>query len=206
MPALVAAIHPLPLVVQVVLNGLTKSYPQGAALPPIKAVTGLWLRVWPGECFGLLGVNGAGKSTTFKILTGEVAADTGDALIAHHSILTQLAAARQCLGYCPQHEALPAAMTGREVLTMYGRLRGMVGHDSAAADVDNLLEQLGLQELADVACGAYSGGNKRKLSVAVALVGGPPLVLLDEPSTVSEGRWWAAGTQGAKRWYDAYCK
>jgi ABC-type multidrug transport system ATPase subunit len=80
--------------------------------------------------------------------------------VAHHSILTQLAGARQRLGYCPQHEALPAAMTAREVLTMYGRLRGVVGRDVLAAQVDGLLQQLGLRAYADVACGAYSGGNK----------------------------------------------
>jgi ABC-type multidrug transport system ATPase subunit len=139
--------------------------------------------VWPGECFGLLGVNGAGKTSTFKILTGEVTPDSGDALVSHFSVLTQLASARQRLGYCPQFEALPGAMTGREVLTMYARLRGVSGAGRIAGEVQQLLQQLGLLQYADVACGAYSGGNKRKLSVAVALVGDPPLVLLDEPST-----------------------
>lgn len=170
-------------ITQVVLDGIHKRYAQGPGEPPVVAVRGLWLRVWPGECFGLLGVNGAGKTTTFKVLTGEVTPDAGDALVSHFSVLTQLAAARQRLGYCPQFEALPAAMTGREVLTMYARLRGMAGAVRIAAEVAQLLQQLGLVQYADVACGSYSGGNKRKLSVAVALVGGPPLVLLDEPST-----------------------
>jgi ABC-type multidrug transport system ATPase subunit len=137
----------------------------------------------PGECFGLLGVNGAGKTTTFKILTGEVTPDRGDAVIAQHSVLTQLSAARCRLGYCPQFEALPAAMTGREVLHMYARLRGVKGQGRVQRMAQQLLDELGLSVYADVVCGAYSGGNKRKLNVAVALVGGPPLVLLDEPST-----------------------
>jgi ABC-type multidrug transport system ATPase subunit len=124
-----------------------------------------------------------GKTTTFKVLTGEVAPDTGDAAIAGHSVLTELAAARRRLGYCPQFEALPAALTGREVLHMYAALRGVQGRQRIAAMVQQLLQKLGLREYADTVCGAYSGGNKRKLSVAVALVGGPPLVLLDEPST-----------------------
>lgn len=85
----------------------------------------LWCRIPPGECFGLLGVNGAGKTTTFKMLTGEVLPDSGDALIAGYSVLTQLQSARRRMGYCPQFEALPAAMTGREVLYMYARLRGV---------------------------------------------------------------------------------
>ncbi|WIA08739.1 hypothetical protein OEZ85_008162 [Tetradesmus obliquus] len=167
----------------VLLDGITKSYQQGYGLPPVAAISGLWLRVWPGECFGLLGVNGAGKTTTFKVLTGEVAPDSGDAAIAGHSVLTELAAARRRLGYCPQFEALPAALTGREVLHMYAALRGVQGRARIAAMAQQLLQELGLSQYADTVCGACSGGNKRKLSVAVALVGGPPLVLLDEPST-----------------------
>lgn len=128
-------------------------------------------------------MNGAGKTTTFKILTGEVTPDTGDALIAGHSVLTQRSAARRSLGYCPQFEALPSAMTGREVLHMYARLRGVRGRQRVQHMAQQLLDELGLAEYADVVCGTYSGGNKRKLNVAVALVGGPPLVLLDEPST-----------------------
>jgi ABC-type multidrug transport system ATPase subunit len=125
----------------------------------------------------------AGKTTTFKVLTGEVTPDSGDAAIAGHSVLTELATARRRLGYCPQFEALPAALTGREVLHMYAALRGVQGSRTIAAMAQQLLQELGLSQYADTVCGAYSGGNKRKLSVAVALVGGPPLVLLDEPST-----------------------
>ncbi|KAF8072728.1 Abca17 [Scenedesmus sp. PABB004] len=167
----------------VVLDGVTKSYPQGPGEPRLLAVAGLWLRVWPGECFGLLGVNGAGKTTTFKLLTGEAAPDAGNATIAGRSVLTQLAAARRCLGYCPQFEALPGAMTGREVLALYARLRGVAAAADVSAMADALLARLGLSAYGDTPCGALSGGSKRKLSVAVALVGGPPLVLLDEPST-----------------------
>ncbi|KAF5833387.1 hypothetical protein DUNSADRAFT_10319 [Dunaliella salina] len=91
----------------------------------VRALKGLWVHVMPGECFGLLGVNGAGKSTTFKILTGEILPDAGDARIAGHSILLALQQARQRLGYCPQADALPGDMTGREVLAMYARLQGL---------------------------------------------------------------------------------
>lgn len=129
------------------------------------------------------GVNGAGKTTTFKVLTGEMPPDTGDAVIATHSVLTQLSTARRNLGYCPQFDALPSAMTGREVLHMYARLRGVGSEERVQQMADQLLDELGLLDYAESVCGAYSGGNKRKLNVAVALVGCPPLVLLDEPST-----------------------
>lgn len=167
---------------QVLLQGVTKSYSQGFRRPPVHAVRGLSVGVRRNECFGLLGVNGAGKTTTFKMLTGEVLPDTGDAAIVGRSVLTELAAARQLVGYCPQFEALPGAMTGREVLFMYARLRG-VPESSIPAMSQHLLHRLGLARQADLACGTYSGGNKRKLSVAVSMVGAAPVVLMDEPSS-----------------------
>ncbi|KAG2483446.1 hypothetical protein HYH03_017700 [Edaphochlamys debaryana] len=166
----------------VLLQGVRKAYRQGLFRPPVPAVRGLWLGVPQGECFGLLGVNGAGKTTTFRILTGEVPPDAGDARVGGASVRTQRSAARRRLGYCPQFEALPGAMTGREVATMYARLRG-VPEPSVPALVADLLGRLGLERAADQACGGYSGGMKRKLGVAVALVGDPRVTALDEPST-----------------------
>ncbi|EFJ47840.1 hypothetical protein VOLCADRAFT_43193, partial [Volvox carteri f. nagariensis] len=148
----------------------------------VAAVRGLWVGVPAGECFGLLGANGAGKTTTFRMLTGEVMPDAGDARVAGFSVRKQLAAARRQLGYCPQFEALPGAMTGREVAAMYARLRG-VPEPYVAGLVSYLLKRLGLEGAADSPCGGYSGGMKRKLGVAVALVGDPRVCALDEPST-----------------------
>ncbi|BDA45751.1 probable ATP-binding cassette sub-family A member 3 [Coccomyxa sp. Obi] len=167
---------------QVLVAGLEKWYSRGTWQPPLRALSGLWLGVGEGECFGLLGVNGAGKTTAFRLLTGELRPDEGDAFVAGHSIRSQLAAARQQLGYCPQFSALPGALTGREVLRMYARLRG-VPSAHIERTVEDLLQRIDLAEYADRVCETYSGGNKRKLSVAVALVGGPAVVLLDEPST-----------------------
>ncbi|GAB4821282.1 hypothetical protein N2152v2_008328 [Parachlorella kessleri] len=165
----------------VLLDGVRKTYWRDGG-EPVRAVRGLWAGVAGGECFGLLGVNGAGKTTTFSMLTGEIMPDEGDAYLGGHSLLTQPAMARRSMGYCPQFSALPGQMTGREVLRMYGRLRGLP-EGSVGRVAQQLLQHLGLLQYADRACGTYSGGNKRKLSVAVSLVGGCPAVLMDEPST-----------------------
>jgi ABC-type multidrug transport system ATPase subunit len=146
------------------------------------AVGSLWLGAEEGECFGLLGVNGAGKTTAFRMVTGELYPDAGDVTVCGASIRHQRTAARQRLGYCPQYDALPGALTGREVLTMYARLRGVRPAD-VCNTVEELLQRLQLVQYADRVCDSYSGGTKRKLSVAVALVGQPPVVLMDEPST-----------------------
>lgn len=116
------------------------------------------------------------------MLTGQILPDQGEAWVAGQSVVLHRQAARQHMGYCPQFEALPGQMTGREVLTMYARLRG-AREGSIPGMVKHLVNKLGLVKHADVLVGNYSGGVKRKLSVAVALVGDPPVVLLDEPST-----------------------
>jgi LSD1 subclass zinc finger protein len=137
-------------------------------------------------------VNGAGKSTTFRMLTGEVAPSAGDALVRGRAggaagsepfnVVSQLPAVRQRLGLCPQDDGIAARLTGREHLCFYAAIRG-VPADAAAPLADALLSRLGLARWADRLAGTYSGGNKRKLSVAISLVGEPPLVLLDEPSS-----------------------
>ena len=114
---------------QVLLTNVRKSYyPRGPFGPPLRAVRGLWLGVQSGECFGLLGVNGAGKTSTFRVLTGEEAPDPdgGDAALGGASITTQRSVARRMLGYCPQFEGLPLALTGRELLSLYARCGGWV--------------------------------------------------------------------------------
>ncbi|XP_062988617.1 retinal-specific phospholipid-transporting ATPase ABCA4 [Elgaria multicarinata webbii] len=160
------------------LQKLTKIY-AGRHIP---AVDRLCVGIRPGECFGLLGVNGAGKTTTFKMLTGDTGVTSGDAVVAGHSILSQISGVHQNMGYCPQFDAIDDLLTGREHLCLYARLRGV-----PAAEVERVAEwgvqKLGLSTYADQLAGTYSGGNKRKLSTAIALIGSPPLVLLDEPTT-----------------------
>ncbi|CAC5380658.1 ABCA3 [Mytilus coruscus] len=135
-----------------------------------------------GECFGLLGVNGAGKTTTFKILTGDEVMSSGNAYLDGISVTENITEVRQRLGYCPQYDALIDQMTGRETLYMFARLRG-VQENVIPEVVGGLITSLLLQKHADKLVKAYSGGNKRKLSTAIALVGNPPIVFLDEPTT-----------------------
>ncbi|XP_066232841.1 retinal-specific phospholipid-transporting ATPase ABCA4 isoform X3 [Saccopteryx leptura] len=160
------------------LTELTKIY-SGASSP---VVNRLCVGVRPGECFGLLGVNGAGKTTTFKMLTGDTPVTSGDATVAGKSILTNISAVHQSMGYCPQFDAIDDLLTGREHLYLYARLRGV-----PAEEIERVanwsIQSLGLSLYADCLAGTYSGGNKRKLSTAIALIGCPPLVLLDEPTT-----------------------
>uniref|UniRef100_A0A8C8BMC0 P-type phospholipid transporter n=1 Tax=Otus sunia TaxID=257818 RepID=A0A8C8BMC0_9STRI len=154
------------------LKELTKIY-AGRQKP---AVDRLCVGVRPGECFGLLGVNGAGKTTTFKMLTGDTDVTSGDAVVAGNSILTHISNVHQNMGYCPQFDAIDDLLTGREHLYLYARLRGIPVAEWG-------IQKLGLPMYADHLAGTYSGGNKRKLSTAIALIGCPPLILLDEPTT-----------------------
>ncbi|XP_077550121.1 phospholipid-transporting ATPase ABCA1-like isoform X2 [Haemaphysalis longicornis] len=160
------------------VENLTKVYRAGQH----PAVNHLCVGVRPGECFGLLGVNGAGKTTTFKMLTGNTQVTEGNAYISGYSIRTQLDLARQNIGYCPQFDALDPLLTGWEHLEFYARLRGIP--DKYVQKVaDWGIRKLGLQRYAHRCAGTYSGGNKRKLNTAIALVSDPPLVFLDEPTT-----------------------
>uniref|UniRef100_A0AAY4BFC7 ABC transporter domain-containing protein n=1 Tax=Denticeps clupeoides TaxID=299321 RepID=A0AAY4BFC7_9TELE len=162
-----------------ILQELSKVYCGGQSL---LAVDRLSLAVSRGECFGLLGFNGAGKTTTFKMLTGDETVSAGDAYIDGYSILRDIKKVQQRIGYCPQFDAVLDHMTGRETLSMYARLRG-VPERYVAGCVDNVLRSLLLEPHADRLVRNYSGGNKRKLSAGIALIGGPPVIFLDEPST-----------------------
>ncbi|XP_009332142.1 PREDICTED: retinal-specific ATP-binding cassette transporter [Pygoscelis adeliae] len=161
-----------------VLRELTKIY-AGRHKP---AVDRLCVGIRPGECFGLLGVNGAGKTTTFKMLTGDTDVTSGDAVVAGNSVLTHISNVRQNMGYCPQFDAIDDLLTGREHLYLYARLRGVPAEEIKRV-AEWGIQKLGLPMYADHLAGTYSGGNKRKLSTAIALIGCPPLVLLDEPTT-----------------------
>ncbi|XP_057706240.1 phospholipid-transporting ATPase ABCA1-like isoform X2 [Corythoichthys intestinalis] len=146
------------------------------------AVDRLCVGIPPGECFGLLGVNGAGKTTTFKMLTGDTTVTGGEAFLAGKSILRELEQVHRNMGYCPQFDAVNELLTGREHLELYAILRGVPGEE--VCDVAEWgVRKLGLLKYADKAAGSYSGGNLRKLSTAMALIGAPPVVFLDEPTT-----------------------
>ncbi|XP_055881820.1 phospholipid-transporting ATPase ABCA3-like [Biomphalaria glabrata] len=134
------------------------------------------------ECFGLLGQNGAGKTTTFKMLTGDVMVTGGNAYLKGYDVRSDIKSVQANMGYCPQFDALIDQMTGRETLFMYARLRG-VPEKYIPTVVNTLIDILMLRPHADKLAGLYSGGNKRKLSTAIALIGDPPFIMLDEPSS-----------------------
>nr|CAD7255882.1 unnamed protein product [Timema shepardi] len=146
------------------------------------AVNRLCLGVKRGECFGLLGLNGAGKTSTFKMLTGDTKVSSGNASIAGYSVCTEMDHVRLHLGYCPQFDALDPLLTVREHLELYSRLRGVPGSQRHTV-VDTGLKKLGLGHYEHALAGTLSGGNKRKLSTAIALIGDPPLVFMDEPTS-----------------------
>ncbi|XP_059244429.1 phospholipid-transporting ATPase ABCA7 isoform X3 [Mustela nigripes] len=134
------------------------------------------------KCFGLLGVNGAGKTSTFRMVTGDTLPSGGEATLAGHSVAREPASAHRHMGYCPQSDAIFELLTGRQHLELFARLRG-VPETQVAQTASLGLERLGLLQSADQPAGTYSGGNKRKLATAVALVGDPAVVFLDEPTT-----------------------
>uniref|UniRef100_A0AAZ3PTZ8 P-type phospholipid transporter n=1 Tax=Oncorhynchus tshawytscha TaxID=74940 RepID=A0AAZ3PTZ8_ONCTS len=146
------------------------------------AVDRLCVGIPPGECFGLLGVNGAGKTSTFKMLTGDSIVTSGEAYLAGKSVLTEINEVHQNMGYCPQFDAINDLLTGREHLEFYAILRG-VPEKEVCEVAEWGIRKLGLIKYVDKAAGSYSGGNMRKLSTAMALIGGPPVVFLDEPTT-----------------------
>ncbi|KAJ8921257.1 hypothetical protein NQ315_013729 [Exocentrus adspersus] len=151
------------------------------------AVNSLSLAVDAGEVFGLLGHNGAGKTTTMRIITAEEAPTRGRVQISGESITSNMNSAFQLLGYCPQHDALWKNITVKEHLECYASIRGVPYRD--ISNVVNLyLNGLQIQEHADKQTQQCSGGTRRKLSFAMAMVGNPKVVLLDEPSTGMDPR------------------
>jgi ATP-binding cassette subfamily A (ABC1) protein 3 len=149
--------------------------------PPKVAVDEVSFGVHRGEIFAFLGTNGAGKTTTMSILTGDLVQTSGRAFVAGHDVSAEPGLARMCLGYCPQFDALHGEMTPTEHMYLYSRLKG-VPEKAIQRSADHLLKALGVHAYKDKPARALSGGNKRKLSIAIALVGNPSVVLLDEPS------------------------
>ncbi|KAF4105040.1 phospholipid-transporting ATPase ABCA1b [Onychostoma macrolepis] len=160
------------------LRQLTKVYKRKQK----PAVDRLCVGIPPGECFGLLGVNGAGKTSTFKMLTGDSVVTKGEAFLAGKSILREIDEVHQNMGYCPQFDAINDLLTGREHLEFYAILRG-VPEKEVCEVAEWGIRKLGLVKYVDKKAGSYSGGNMRKLSTAISLIGAPPVVFLDEPTT-----------------------
>eukprot|EP00111_Clytia_hemisphaerica_P002239 TCONS_00006276-protein len=146
------------------------------------AVDRLCVGITRGECFGLLGVNGAGKTTTFKMLTGDIRPTAGDAYVENKSISHNPLSVHQKIGYCPQFDALFDHLTAKEHLYFYARLKGIPEHEISRI-ANWLIKKMALTRYANKPSKTYSGGNKRKLSAAIALLGNPSVIFMDEPTT-----------------------
>jgi ABC-2 type transport system ATP-binding protein len=148
----------------------------------VKAVDGVDLSVLPGEIFGFLGPNGAGKTTTLRMLTTLIPPDSGRALVAGFDVFTEPDKVRRNIGYVGQSGGSDLPATGRENLVLQGRLYSMTAAASKARAAE-LIDLLDLEEFADRIAYTYSGGQRRRLDVAVGLMNRPQILFLDEPTT-----------------------
>ncbi len=148
----------------------------------VTALDGLALDVPSGMVFGLLGPNGAGKTTLVRILATLLEPTSGEARVLGHDVVREPLAVRRRIGLAGQFAAVDGELTGRENLEMIGRLNRMSAADTRVR-AGELLERFDLTDAADRRAAVYSGGMRRRLDLAAGLIGGAPIVLLDEPST-----------------------
>ena len=148
----------------------------------ITAIKNLSFCIEYGECFGLLGLNGAGKTTTFRCLTQETAPSNGVVYIDGVDISSHFEEVRHMFGYCPQFDAIFEYMTVYENLELFAKIKG-VRSDRLDEVIKAMINEMSLTQYKDKVSGKLSGGNKRKLAVAISMICNPPIILLDEPST-----------------------
>lgn len=160
--------------------GLTRHYTRNKST--IEAVRGLDLEIAPGELVAFLGPNGAGKSTTLRMLTTLIAPTSGTAEVAGHDVVRERAAVRRSIGFVGQGNAAAHQQRGRDELMAQARAHGLPRR-AARARVEELLASFDLTEHADRPVSMLSGGQRRRLDVAIGLVQEPPVLFLDEPST-----------------------
>jgi ABC-2 type transport system ATP-binding protein len=159
------------------VSGLAREFKGG-----VRAVDGIDLEVRPGEIYGFLGPNGAGKSTTVHMLTTLLPPTSGSARVAGHDVVTEGAAVRDAIGAALQEAALDPQLTARDHVRLQGALHG-ISKGERTRRGEELLQRVGLTEAADRKVGAYSGGMKRRLDLALALLHRPRVLFLDEPTT-----------------------
>jgi daunorubicin resistance ABC transporter ATP-binding subunit len=168
-------------------SGLTKRFGQTQALARVD------LAVQVGSVFGLLGPNGAGKTTAVRVLTTLTIPDSGTARVAGHDVVREADAVRRRIGVAAQDATLDLLLTGRQNLLLVGELGPMSRRDAGARAAE-LLELFELTDAADRVAKTYSGGMRRRLDLAASMMGRPPLLFLDEPTTgldpVSRQRVW----------------
>ena len=167
------------------IKNLRKVYTNGfcnSAKDDIVAIKNLNFGIKPGECFGLLGLNGAGKTTTFKCITQELTQNNGTIYVNGKDIRGRFSELNELFGYCPQFDAVFEYLSVYENLEFYARIKG-IKEDSVDMLVNAMIKEMSLDEFTNKIAGRLSGGNKRKLAVAISMLCNPPIILLDEPST-----------------------
>jgi len=158
-----------------VVNDLHKSFND------FKAVNGVSFTIEKGEIFGLLGPNGAGKTTTIRMLSTVLEADSGEITIGGHTTRREADAIRSIIGVCPQDLALYEDLSALDNMVFFGRMVGLNGKDSREQAMTNL-KLMGLEDRAKGKVSKFSGGMKRRINLAIALMGNPRLLFLDEPT------------------------
>src|ERR687892_26385 len=161
----------------IVVDGLERTFEGG-----IRAVDGVDLEVAKGQIYAFLGPNGAGKTTTVRMLTTLLRPTGGRARVAGHDVVDEAAEVRRAIGVALQEAALDPLMTGRELIRLQATLHGLSRADGERRS-DALLTRVGLTRAADRRVGTYSGGMRRRLDLASALVHEPRVLFLDEPTT-----------------------
>jgi ABC-2 type transport system ATP-binding protein len=146
-----------------------------------KAVDGVTFSIARGEIFGLLGPNGAGKTTTIRMLSTVLTPDSGDIVVGGHSVRKNAGEVRALIGVCPQELALYEDLSAMDNMMFFGRMEGLPT-DEARTQSMNYLKLMGLEDRAGGKVAKFSGGMKRRVNLAVALMGDPRLVFMDEPT------------------------
>ena len=167
------------------VKNLRKIYTNGCCSKQesdIIAIKNLNFAIMPGECFGLLGLNGAGKTTTFKCITQEISQDNGKIYVNNTDISGHFNELNELFGYCPQFDAIFELLSVYENLEFYASIKG-IKKSSIQSLVNAMIKEMALDEFTNKIAGRLSGGNKRKLAVAISMLCNPPIILLDEPST-----------------------
>ncbi|ETI57358.1 hypothetical protein F443_00336, partial [Phytophthora nicotianae P1569] len=188
-PGLVASVEPVNAVLSeqerkgtcLQIQGLRKEFPSDDGGVKV-AVHGLNLTLYAGQISALLGHNGAGKTTTISMLTGLIPPTSGDATLYGRSVQADFNELRQIMGICPQHDVLFNELTVEEHLLLFGTMKH-IPFTSLKEEVERMIREVGLVEKRKVAARNLSGGQKRKLSVALAFMGDSKLVFLDEPTS-----------------------